>query len=182
MDSSSWTDLSGQAHSIVDLALILGLLLSMLVGLWRGLVTELLSLIGWVVAYFMAQWFGPQAGLLLPIGEPGSRLNVVAGMMVVFLATWLGWALLSWAVRQIVKASGLGGADRLLGALFGLLRGVAVALVLYTLASMTPIVEWAPWQASRGVPWLQVALEAVQPLLPPEVVKFLPAARPEPGV
>src|SRR5690606_481746 len=157
-----------------------GLLLSMLVGLWRGLVTELLSLIGWVVAYFMAQWFGPQMGATLPIGEPGSRANVVAGMMVVFLVTWLGWSLLSWAVRQIVKASGLGGADRLLGGLFGLLRGVAVALVLYTLACMTPIVEWAPWQASRGVPWLHVGLDAVRPLLPPEVVQFLPPPQVDP--
>lgn len=176
------SDWSGQGASIVDLALLLGLLLSMLVGLWRGLVTELLSLIGWVVAYFMAQWFGPQVGATLPIDEPGSRVNVLAGMMVVFLATWLGWAVLSWAVRQIVKASGLGGADRLLGAMFGLLRGVLVALVLYTLACMTPIVEWAPWQASRGVPWLHEGLEVIQPLLPPEVVKFLPSAPSEPGL
>lgn len=168
------TEVAGQAWSIVDLALVLGLLLSMLVGLWRGLVTELLSLIGWVVAYFAAQWFGPQAGATLPVGEAGSRVNVVAGMMVVFLATWLAWAVLSWAVCQIVKASGLGGTDRLLGGMFGLLRGVLVALVLYTLACMTPITEWAPWQASHGVPWLHMGLEVVRPLLPAEVVKFLP--------
>lgn len=169
------TEVAGQTWSIVDLALMVGLLLSMLVGLWRGLVKEVLSLIGWVVAYFMAQWFGAQAGASLPVGEVGSRVNVLAGMMVVFLATWLGWAVLSWAICQIVQAAGLSGADRVLGAGFGLLRGGVVALVLFSLASMTPIVEWEAWRASRGVPWLHMGLDMSRPLLPPEVVKFLPA-------
>lgn len=162
--------------SIVDLAVLIGLLLSMLVGLWRGLVTELLSLMGWAVAYFMAQWWGPAAGLTLPVGEPGTKINAAAGMLVVFVATWLGWVLLSWALRQIVHASGLSGTDRVLGAVFGLMRGVLVALVVYTLASMTPMTQWEPWTSSRAVPWLHAVLEGLRPLLPGEVLEFLPAA------
>lgn len=162
--------------SIVDLALAIGLLLSMVVGLWRGLLTEVLSLLGWVVAYFVAQWWGPAMGRTLPIDEPGSRLNVLAGMMVVFVLTWLSWALLSWALRQIVSASGLGGTDRLLGGMFGLARGLLVALVLYTLISMTPMTDWEPWKASRAAPWLAEVMDILRPVLPVEVVKYLPAS------
>jgi membrane protein required for colicin V production len=164
------------AWSIVDLALGVGLLLSMLVGVWRGLLKEMLSLMGWVVAYFAAQWWGPKAGAFVPVGEAGTRLNVLAGMMVVFVAVWLGWAVLTWAVREIVRASGLGGTDRLLGGVFGLMRGMLVALVVYTLVSMTPMRQWAPWTESRAIPWLQVVVEGLRPVLPDEVVKFLPAA------
>lgn len=160
--------------TLVDLALGLGLALSVLVGAWRGLVTEMLALFGWGVSYFAAQWFGPEAGLHVPVGESGSRVNVLAGMMVVFVAAWLAWALLSWGVRAMVRASGLSGADRLLGAAFGLIRGVLVALVLYTLVSMTPMTRWEPWQASHAVPWLQVLMQGLRPVLPDDFSRYLP--------
>jgi len=156
------------AWTLVDVALGLGLALSMLVGAWRGLVTEMLALFGWGVSYFSAQWFGPQAALHVPVGESGSRVNVV------FVAAWLAWALLSWAVRAMVQASGLSGADRMLGAAFGLVRGLLVALVLYTLVSMTPMTQWGPWQASHAVPWLQVLMQGLKPVLPEGVSRYLP--------
>lgn len=162
--------------TIVDLALALGLGLSMLVGAWRGLVTEMLSLFGWGVAYFSAQWWGPVAAAQLPVGDPGSRVNVLAGMMLVFVLSWLVWALLSWALREMIRASGLSGTDRLLGAAFGLIRGVVVALVLYTLVSMTPMTRWEPWQASQSVPWLHVLLQGLRPVLPDEVSQYLPVS------
>jgi membrane protein required for colicin V production len=165
------------AWSIVDMALALGLFLSVLVGAWRGLVTEMLSLFGWGVAYFAAQWWGPRAGASVPVGEVGSRVNVLAGMMVVFISAWIAWAVVSWALRQIVKASGLSGTDRLLGAVFGLIRGVLVALVVFTLVSMTPMTQWAPWHDAKAVPWLGVVLDGLRPMLPDDVVKYLPSAQ-----
>ena len=95
------------AWTLTDLILLVGLGLSVVVGAWRGLVTEMLSLAGWGVSYFSAQWFGADMGAMLPVGEPGQRLNVLAGMIVVFVLAWLGWALLSWALTQVVRASPL---------------------------------------------------------------------------
>lgn len=162
------------AWTLVDVVLALGLLLSVIVGAWRGLVTEVLSLLGWVVAYFAAQWYGPEGARLIPVGEPGSRLNLISGMLVVFVLAWLVWALISWAVAQMIKASVLSGPDRVLGAGFGLVRGVVVALVVCTVVSMTPVARWEPWQASRGVAGLQILLTGLRPVLPEQVVKFLP--------
>ncbi|HEX5355441.1 MAG TPA: CvpA family protein [Aquabacterium sp.] len=168
------TETAAYAWTLPDLVLLVGLGLSMVVGAWRGLVTEMLSLAGWGVSYFLAQWFGAEMGSLLPIGQPGQRLNVLAGMIVVFVLAWLGWALISWAITQVVRASALSAPDRVLGAGFGLMRGVVVALVVVTLVGMTPVAKWPSWQASRGVAWMQVMLKGLRPVLPEQVIKFLP--------
>ncbi len=163
-----------QAASLLDLILGLGLLLSVLLGAWRGLITEVLALAGWGVSYVAAQWLGPTVGSHLLIDQPGSRFNVMAGMMVAFVLAWLAWTLVVWVLKQGLQASGLGGTDRLLGAGFGLLRGLVVILALVTVVSMTPLREWGPWQASKGVTWTLGVLQSLRPLLPDQVVQFLP--------
>ena len=168
------TEVAADPWNLIDLVLLIGLGLSILVGAWRGLLTELLALMGWAVAYFSAQWFGPLGATMVPVGTPGSRLNLIAGMLVVFVLAWLLWALLSWGLSQAMRASVLSGSDRLLGSFFGLARGVVVALVVCTLVNMTPLARWEPWQASRGVAWLQIFMTGLRPVLPEQVVKFLP--------
>lgn len=166
---ASWT--------LVDVVLALGLLVSVLVGCWRGLVAEVLALLGWVVAYVAAQWFGAPVAAFIPVGAPGSDLNQVSGTLVAFVLAFIAWGLLSWLLAQAVKASVLSGADRLLGAGFGLGRGLLVALLVCALAGMTPLVQWEPWRQSQGVAALQVFLAQLRPVLPEPVVKFLPRQR-----
>ncbi len=176
MDGVSET--GAYAWTLPDLLLLVGLGLSVVVGAWRGLVKETLSLAGWGVSYFSAQWFGTGMGANLPVGQPGERLNVLAGMIVVFVLAWLVWALISWALTQVVRASPLIAPDRVLGAGFGLLRGVVVALAVVTLVGMTPVAKWPSWQASRGVAWMQVLLKGLRPVLPEQVIQFLPEQQP----
>ncbi|WP_294636271.1 CvpA family protein [uncultured Aquabacterium sp.] len=165
---------AGPTWSFVDLALLIGLGLSVIVGAWRGLVHEVMSLLGWGAAYASAQWFGPVVAGHVPVGEAGGRLNLLSGMLVAFVLAWLMWAVLSWVVTQLTRESPLNGPDRLFGAGFGLARGLVVALLVATLVSMTPLAQWAPWQSSRGVAWLAVLLDGLRPVLPDQVVKFLP--------
>jgi membrane protein required for colicin V production len=167
------------AWGLIDLVLALGLGLSVLVGAWRGLITEVLALMGWAVAYVAAQWAGPEAATHVPVGAPGTRINLLAGMVLVFVAAWLAWAALSWGVSLLLKASGLAGTDRLFGAGFGLLRGLLVALVVVTLVQMTPLAELQAWRESRGVGWLRQAIQAQRPLMPPAVQLYLPT---QPGM
>lgn len=162
------------AWTLPDLLLLVGLGLSVVVGAWRGLVTEMLSLAGWGVAYFSAQWFGADMGANLPIGQPGQRLNALAGMIVVFVLAWLAWALVSWAISQVVRASPLSVPDRMLGAGFGLMCGVVVALVVVTLVGMTPVAKWPSWQASRGCGVDAGITKGLRPVLPEQVIQFLP--------
>lgn len=175
---SELNTLSSSTGSLVDWAFGVGVGVSVLVGLFRGLIKEMLSLIGWVVAYFSAQWWGMPVGSFLPVGQPGSQANALAGMVVVFLGAWLAWAALTWALREVIAASGLGGTDRLLGGVFGLMRGLLVALVVYTLVGMTPMAQWGPWQSAQSLPWLHTLLTGLRPVLPERILEFLPAQMP----
>ncbi|MGV8822956.1 CvpA family protein [Methylibium petroleiphilum] len=149
--------------------------LSVIVGLVRGLLYEVMSLLGWVVAYVAAQAFGFAVAPSIPVGAPGSGLNLAASFVIVFVAVLIGWGFLSWLIKKLVQASPLSPLDRVLGAVFGLLRGVLVALVAATAVTMTPLATSPAWQAAHSVAGLQAVLAGLKPLLPHEVARHLRA-------
>jgi membrane protein required for colicin V production len=159
----------------VDAAMLGVLLLSVLVGLWRGLVFELLSLAGWIAAWIAAQWFAPEASAWVPIGTPGSALNLGATFALVFIAALIVWSIAARLVRMLLRATPLSGIDRLLGAVFGLARGVVLLLVVAMVVSLTPFGRSPQWRASVGALWLHDAVRAVTPMLPPPWSRHLPA-------
>ena len=158
----------------VDLAMLGVLLLSLALGLWRGFVLEVLALIGWVVAYFAAQWLAPVWAPHLPLGEPSSNLNYAASFALAFVVVLIGWGLASRVLRMRVNATPLRGADRVLGAAFGLLRGVLLLMVLATGVALTPAATSPEWHHAQGVQWLAVAMQGLKPLLPRDIAQFLP--------
>lgn len=157
----------------VDIAICAVLTVSVLVGVWRGLLYEVLSLIGWVVAYFAAQYLGAQMSQWIPVGAPGSGLNLVVGWAAAFLLVLVVWSLAARLVRMLVAASPLSGLDRLMGAGFGLLRGVLICLLAVLLAGMTPARQSRQWQDSELLPWIQVVLQDIKPVLPPSVRQYV---------
>jgi membrane protein required for colicin V production len=159
----------------VDGTLLAVLAVSVLVGLWRGFTFEAMSLAGWVVAYFAAQWAVPQVARHIGIGEPGSALNHAATFALCFLAALLAWALLARLLRLLVHATPLTLPDRALGAVFGLLRGAVLLLALATVVTMTPAAQSEPWQASTGARWLFATVQIIRPMLPPDVAQWLAA-------
>lgn len=155
---------------------VLGILgVSVLVGVMRGLVFELLSLLGWIAAWFAAQWLAPWIAPYLPIGQAGSALNHGAAFAVGFIAALLLWGLAAQLVRMLMRASPLSPVDRVLGAGFGLLRGLVVLLVITTVVGLTPMGRSPAWQQSYASVWLNEALQGLKPALPPEVLRHLPA-------
>lgn len=165
----------------VDLAMLAVLAVSMLVGLVRGFVFELLSLAGWFVAYFVARWFAADLAPHVPVGPPGSPMNHAASFAFLFIAALIVWAIASRILRFVIHATPLSLPDRLLGAVFGALRGLVLLLAAATVISHTPLVTSAAWQASLGAHWLQAGLDALRPLLPAQVSNLLPAAQGSPA-
>ena len=159
----------------VDLGLLAVLIVSLVLGVWRGFVLEVLALLGWVAAYLAAQWLAPVWAPHLPVGEPGSALNHAAAFAIAFLAVLIGWGLLSRVIGLLVKATPLQLADRVLGAAFGVVRGLVLLLVLTTVVALTPAAASPLWHESQGAQWLAVALHEIKPLLPRKVAQFLPA-------
>ncbi|HEX2540267.1 MAG TPA: CvpA family protein [Caldimonas sp.] len=159
----------------VDAALIAALTLSALVGLFRGLTFELLSLAGWFAAWFAALWFGPILGPYLPVGEAGSTLNRVVAFASAFLVVLLLWGLAARGIARLVRATPLRPLDRLLGAMFGLARGVLVLLALTAVLAYTPLARAPAWQESQGAAWLQELLREVLSWVAPPAGESAPA-------
>jgi membrane protein required for colicin V production len=160
----------------VDIGLMLFLVLSVLVGLMRGFVFEVLSLVGWVVAFVAAQMLTPLAQPHVSIGQPGSALNHVVTFACVFLAALLIWGLGARLVRMLIRATPLSSFDRLLGAGFGLARGALVLLMLSLVLELTPVAKWPSWQRSQGAAWLNAAVKELKPWLPIEMNPQHPSA------
>jgi membrane protein required for colicin V production len=160
--------------AVVDWLLFGVLLASMLVGAWRGLVFEVLSLAGWLAAFVVAQVLAPQVAAWLPMGNASVALRYAAAFALVFVLTVFAAGLMAWLVKKVVEAVGLRPIDRVLGAVFGLLRGLVLLLAVTVVVGMTPMAQASAWQESAGAPILQSLLRAVKPLLPETFGKYLP--------
>jgi membrane protein required for colicin V production len=160
--------------SAVDWILLAVLGLSRLLGLWRGIVQEVLSLAGWVAAFYVSQMYAPMAAAWLPMEGSSQMLRYAAGFVVVFIAVLVATVLISWVIKKLISAVGLGPLDRLLGSLFGLMRGVVILLAVTVLVGMTPMRETEGWREAQGAQWLQQFLHVLKPVLPADFGKYLP--------
>ncbi len=135
-----------------DIVLSIVILLSALMGLARGLVKEVLSLLIWGAAFVAAIAFGNLAGVWLG-GDMGDALRSLLGFAAVFVAVLIAGAVVQWLFAKLIESTGLSGTDRFLGFLFGSGRGIVVCAVV--LIALRPFVEDAHWwQESRIRPEL----------------------------
>jgi membrane protein required for colicin V production len=155
----------------VDIGLLLFMALSIVVGLVRGVVFEVLSLAGWVVAYIAAQLLTPLVQPHTSIGQPGSALNHAVAFACVFLVSLVLWGIGARLVRLLIRATPLSSLDRLLGAAFGLVRGLLVLLLLVLVLGFTPVAKWPSMQRSQGVAWLNAVVKEIMPWLPINVTQ-----------
>jgi membrane protein required for colicin V production len=102
------------------------------------------------------------------MGAPGSPLNQGAAVVATFVIALLVWGIATRLVSLLVKTTPLRTFDRVLGAGFGLLRGVVLLLVIATVVAMTPWSRSTAWRASQGAAWLHATLQAIMPALPGE--------------
>ena len=151
------------------------LLASMLIGAWRGLVFEILSLIAWVVAFFIAQWWAADVAVWLPVAKLQGALRHAAAFVLVFVAAVFACSFVAWLAKKLIEAIGLRPADRVLGAVFGVLRGLVLLLAVAVVAGLTPLRDAAWWQESRGAPVLAEVLRGLKPALPDEFARHLPS-------
>lgn len=160
--------------SSVDILLLVVLVASMILGIWRGLVFEVLSLAGWVAAFFAAQWYAAEAAARLPLGEMAEPLRYAAGFAVVFVATAFVAAFLAWLVSKGIEKVGLRPVDRTLGGAFGLLRGGVILLAAALLVNMTPMKDEEAWRLSTGAGWLNGGLHSLKGMMPDSIAQYFP--------
>ena len=145
----------------------LGILaLSAAVGMWRGLVSEVMAVLAWVLALFAAWRYNEQAAQVFAglIAEPLWRQ--VAGGALVVVGVLILTALVRYLLRELLRAAGLGATDRFFGALFGIARGLLVALVVVLIGGLAGMSREPWWTQALFSPPLETAVLAAKPWLP----------------
>lgn len=145
--------------------------LSLLIGLWRGVVSEVLALAAWVAAFFAASHFSGNAAALLTGAIKDKTLSQVAGFVLVFIVVLLLFALVRLLAKQLLQAVGLGPVDRLLGGVFGLVRAAVVLVCLVALGGLTALPQQAWWREANLAPPLETAVLVLKPQLPQIMAK-----------
>ncbi len=157
----------------VDLGILIILGLSTLLGTLRGGVKETLSLAAWIVAFLVAKTFADTAAVYMPAFITTPAIRYLGGFLLVFIAVMAVSMLLSMLLSAALKTAGLGIFDRLLGFLFGTVRGLLIVTTLVLLAGLTAIPKTELWQQSYIMPMFVKLAVTVTPWLPDSLVKHI---------
>lgn len=150
------------------------LVASALIGVLRGLVREVLSLAGWLVAFWVAYTYVGVAKEWMPESLPGGELaRSAAGFGVLFIGTVIAAGLAGTVIGQLLETTGLKPADRGLGLVFGMARGMVIVMFLVTLAGFTKMPDEPFWRDAVSRPYVVQAMEAARPWLPPDIAKYI---------
>ncbi|MDO9004984.1 MAG: CvpA family protein [Aquabacterium sp.] len=151
-----------------DYAVIAIVLLSALVGWWRGFMYELFSLIGWLAAYIVARTYSEQMVPYVPLAVGAENLRSAAAFAVLFIATLIVGAVFAWFLARLAKFAGLGGVDGKFGAIFGMLRGGLMVIALVWLGGLTDLPQLPFWRNALSSKPLQQAALYAKDYLPEE--------------
>jgi len=157
--------------TMIDIVVLAVIGISILLGVIRGLVREVLSLAAWVVAFLAANLAAPDAAQLLPAGMASEEIRLLAGFAAVFVVVLIGLSVLAVMASKLVKIAGLGMADRVLGSVFGLFRGMLVVMILVLLAGLTSLPRQPVWRSAYLCPTLEASAGHIKPWLPAELSK-----------
>ena len=161
--------------ALLDWVVVAVLAASVVLGLWRGLVYEVLSVLNWVAAFVLAQWLAARAAELMPLGQTGESIRYAAGFVAVFVAALFVGGLLAWLTKKLVAAAGLAPVDRALGGLFGLVRGTVAVLALAVMVHLAGFRDSGWWTESVTAGVATAALRGLKPVVPERFGAYLPA-------
>lgn len=155
----------------LDIVLLVILAASMLMSLRKGLSREIIGLVAVILAIVLGVWFYGMAGALFEPYLSSTAAAHFAGFVVVFGAVLLLGALVSTIVGKFLKATGLSIFDHVLGALFGLARGVliGIALIMGIMAFSTSGTPPSSVVESRTAPYVVDAARLIASMAPHEL-------------
>ncbi|MBS0321227.1 MAG: CvpA family protein [Proteobacteria bacterium] len=161
-------------------AIIIG---SALLALIHGIVKEIIGLVAWILGIGFALLFSGTVGAWFPARLFGSapHIRYVVAFVLILVAVLIVGGLLSTLLKSGLKAIGLGPVDRILGGLFGVARGIIIAMVVVLVMASTAWAQEPWWRQSVLVPHLIYGSRIVRAALPPDWQAYLDSTLPEPG-
>lgn len=159
--------------TIFDYVVLVVIGLSVLLAVLRGGVSEILSLAAWLFGFWLAQRYAGMVGAMLPPDVPSPELRLIAGFVGILLGVWFCSAIIRITVSQFVKATGLAPVDRMIGALFGVARGVLMVLAMVIVAGMTSLPHQRMWRDAMFSPPFEAMAIALKPWLPAQFASYI---------
>jgi membrane protein required for colicin V production len=144
---------------------------SLLIGVWRGAIREIVNVAGWVIAFIAAQAFAPEFVAYLSDWMTDLSVRMVVAWLIVFIVVMMAITLVGSLIAEGVRKLGLGLLDHSLGAVVGLLRGGLIVLLLTLVAGLTTIPNATIWKDASLTPWLEKMALDTRSLLPESLAK-----------
>jgi membrane protein required for colicin V production len=157
----------------VDYFIIGVMIVSSLIGLFRGFVKEVFALVLWIAAMAIGWHFCRDVATLFQttINYPSARMAIA--FLLLFFGTLMIGSFFSFLLSLIIESTGLTGTDRLFGMVFGIARGAMVVAVLVLLAGLTPLPEDPWWKQSLLIPPFQALAVWLKTHIPSALTAYL---------
>jgi len=159
--------------TVFDYVVLIIIGLSVILSVMRGMIREVLAIVGLVAAFYVGITYTNQLLPMMPVDIPNDALRVLAGFLVLFLATLLLATLLGIALSAIFKKAGLGWLNRFLGALFGVARGLLIICVIVFLAGLTDIPKDPRWRNAMFSAPIEALVVNLLPWVPESIAKHV---------
>lgn len=143
-------------------------------GLWRGFMREILSLVGWIAGLWLALLHAAPLGAMVPFDLPWPAARTALAALAIVIGCLVAAAVVAMIVRRLLRVVSLSGTDRLLGALFGAARAALLLAVIVFLASRTSLTQQPSWKQSVLLPRLEAAVRFVTPWVEPALAGVRP--------
>lgn len=153
----------------IDYIIIAILAFSAIISVMRGFVREIMAILTWAVALWVAWKFYDVMAVFLTSYIQKESLRLPVSFLILFVITMILGGLVNFLCGQLVDHTGLSGTDRILGLGFGLLRGVLVIGIMLLALQFTPIPSQEAWADSRLVPAFTPVEEWLQGFLPKDM-------------
>ena len=159
--------------STLDWALLAVVAVSCVLGLWRGVIRETLSLAAWLLGFVLSSKYASAVAAWLTWPDASANGRQVVAWLLVFTGTWLALTLLATLVRGLVAAVGLGLLDRLMGGVFGFLRAGIALMALSVVVGLTPVKTSSMWMNSWMAQLADWSVLFFKPVLPAQLERLV---------
>jgi len=151
---------------IIDILIAIALIISVVVGIVRGFIKEAISIAALLVAIWAALYFGPGIGEVSDSWISSEELQTWFGRVLVFAVILSLGGLIGWGISKLVRLSVLSGVDRMVGAVFGVARGVLFVALFILGGEFAGFDNDSWWQDSKTIPHLEVVAEWIKVMAP----------------
>ena len=159
--------------SLVDIAIVVIVVVSLLIGLFRGFIREVLSLVSWIGALWLAYVYCPLGASYIEPYIDQPPLRIVLAFAGIFVVALIAFSIVSYILYRVLSLAGVSGVDRSLGTIFGLARGIALVGILILAATFMDLTSQPWWRESLLVSYFTPVTEFIRSLLPADISQFV---------